>query len=55
MDGGINDRTIHLVAEAGANVIVAGTNIFQADDRAYVMNYYRSVVNEFIDTRSEDK
>lgn len=55
VDGGINDHTIRLAAEAGANVIVAGTNIFQADDRAAVMNNYRSIVMEYINAKAEDK
>ncbi|MEI6602542.1 MAG: ribulose-phosphate 3-epimerase [Clostridia bacterium] len=32
VDGGINGKTIHEVVSAGANVIVAGAALFQADD-----------------------
>ena len=32
VDGGINDKTAPLVIEAGADVIVSGTYIFNADD-----------------------
>lgn len=32
VDGGINDSTVKLVKEAGANVLVAGTYLFRADD-----------------------
>jgi len=32
VDGGINGTTIHEVVSAGANVIVAGAALFQADD-----------------------
>ena len=34
IDGGITAENVHLVKEAGANVIVAGSAIFKADDRA---------------------
>lgn len=33
VDGGINDETIALVTKAGANVIVAGSHIFESNDR----------------------
>jgi len=33
VDGGINPRTARLVVKAGANVLVAGTAIFEAEDR----------------------
>ena len=32
VDGGINDKTVKLVKEAGANVLVAGTYLFRAED-----------------------
>lgn len=32
VDGGINDKTAPLVKEAGANVLVAGTYLFNAED-----------------------
>ena len=34
VDGGITDRTASLCREAGANVFVAGSYVFRADDRA---------------------
>lgn len=34
VDGGINDKTAHIVREAGANVLVAGTGLFKAADMA---------------------
>lgn len=34
VDGGINAKTAPLVKEAGANVLVAGTGLFKADDMA---------------------
>ena len=32
VDGGINDRTLPLVLDAGANVIVAGSSVFGSED-----------------------
>lgn len=37
VDGGINLKNIQRVKDAGANVIVAGTAIFSADDKKYVI------------------
>ena len=34
VDGGINAKTAPLVKEAGANVLVAGTGLFKAEDMA---------------------
>lgn len=34
VDGGINDKTVKLCREAGANVMVSGSYIFEAQDRA---------------------
>lgn len=34
VDGGINGRTVQLCRDAGANVMVSGTYIFDAEDRA---------------------
>ena len=42
VDGGINLENIDKVKEAGANIIVAGTAIFSAEDRAYVINKIKS-------------
>ena len=36
VDGGINGKTAPLVKEAGANVLVAGTGLFKAEDMAQV-------------------
>ena len=33
VDGGINSKTAKLCVEAGANVLVAGTYVFNAADR----------------------
>lgn len=37
VDGGINLDNIDIIKEAGANIIVAGTAIFKAEDRKYVI------------------
>jgi ribulose-phosphate 3-epimerase len=44
VDGGLDLKTIKIVAEAGANVIVAGTSIFKASDPADVITQLRRFV-----------
>lgn len=44
VDGGLGPKTIDVAAKAGANVIVAGTAVFVAPDRAVVVNQLRSSV-----------
>jgi ribulose-phosphate 3-epimerase len=44
VDGGLSASTIDVAAEAGANVIVAGTGIFKADDAAAAVETLRSAV-----------
>ena len=39
VDGGINDTTIHTVLEAGANICVAGSSVFNQDRSANVKKY----------------
>lgn len=41
VDGGINPETAHLSLENGANVLVAGTSVFQADDYAAAIRTLR--------------
>jgi len=41
VDGGINERTAPQVIEAGADVLVAGTAVFQAADRAEAIRKLR--------------
>ena len=41
IDGGINDATVVAAKEAGANVIVAGSGIFRAEDRAAAIKRLR--------------
>jgi ribulose-phosphate 3-epimerase len=46
VDGGLALDTIDVSAEAGANVIVAGTGIFKADDPAKAISTFRNKVNQ---------
>ena len=43
VDGGINPETCALCAEAGANVFVAGSDIFKAEDRAKRIEKLRNI------------
>ncbi|CDS10487.1 hypothetical protein LRAMOSA03163 [Lichtheimia ramosa] len=45
VDGGVSMSTIDQSADAGANVIVAGTGIFKADDPSDVISTFREKVN----------
>ena len=42
VDGGINGKTAPLVKEAGANVLVAGTGLFKAEDMAQANSLLKS-------------
>ena len=42
VDGGVNLETIQMVKNAGANVIVAGTAIFGAEDRKVIIDKFKS-------------
>lgn len=44
VDGGLNDKTIDAAADAGANVIVAGTGVFQAANAEVAIASLRKVV-----------
>eukprot|EP00163_Fabomonas_tropica_P002496 TRINITY_DN1190_c0_g1_i2.p1 TRINITY_DN1190_c0_g1~~TRINITY_DN1190_c0_g1_i2.p1 ORF type:complete len:186 (+),score=43.91 TRINITY_DN1190_c0_g1_i2:457-1014(+) len=48
VDGGLSPKTIDAAAEAGANVIVAGSAVFGAEDRAGVMQVLRDSVAKSI-------
>lgn len=41
VDGGINDRTVDSVIEAGANIIVSASYIFSSSDRKYAIKRLR--------------
>ena len=43
VDGGINGKTAPLVKEAGANVLVAGTGLFKAEDMAQANSLLKSL------------
>ncbi|CAG8674404.1 11046_t:CDS:2, partial [Acaulospora morrowiae] len=45
VDGGLAPDTIEEAAKAGANVIVAGSSIFNSDDPKEVITHFRKVVN----------
>ena len=47
VDGGLSEKTIGVAAEAGANVIVAGSAVFGAQDPAAVIRGLREVVEGF--------
>lgn len=47
VDGGLTVNTVTPAAEAGANVIVAGSAIFGAQDPAEIIKKMRDVVNGF--------
>jgi ribulose-phosphate 3-epimerase len=45
VDGGIDDKTIAIAAEAGADTFVAGSNIFAASDPAVQIAHLRAVAS----------
>ncbi|SMN22821.1 similar to Saccharomyces cerevisiae YJL121C RPE1 D-ribulose-5-phosphate 3-epimerase, catalyzes a reaction in the non-oxidative part of the pentose-phosphate pathway [Maudiozyma saulgeensis] len=51
VDGGLGKETIPQAAEAGANVIVAGTSVFTAQDPADVISFMKNKVHEQLDQR----
>ena len=44
VDGGLSEKTIDTAADAGANVIVAGSAVFGAKDPAHVIEKLREAV-----------
>jgi ribulose-phosphate 3-epimerase len=48
VDGGVGPNTIHECANSGANLIVSGTSVVNAQNPRQVMQYMRDVVNEAI-------
>ena len=46
VDGGLGEGTIDQAAEAGANVIVAGSAVFGAEDPAAVIRTLREAVEK---------
>ncbi|KTW30887.1 ribulose-phosphate 3-epimerase [Pneumocystis jirovecii RU7] len=47
VDGGLTETTIALAAEAGANIIVAGTSIFQASHPGTTIQTFRQIVHTY--------
>ncbi|EMR09060.1 ribulose-phosphate 3-epimerase [Pneumocystis murina B123] len=47
VDGGLTETNVTLAAEAGANVIVAGTSIFQATHPSTVIQTFRRIVHTY--------
>ncbi|MBE5761608.1 MAG: ribulose-phosphate 3-epimerase [Clostridiales bacterium] len=41
VDGGVNDKTVHMFREAGANVLVSGSYLFAAEDPKAAMKLLR--------------
>ena len=46
VDGGLSEKTIGTAADAGANVIVAGSAVFGANDPAEVIAKLRDAVEQ---------
>lgn len=46
VDGGLGKGTVEVAAEAGANVIVAGTSVFKAEDPSAMISYLREEVEK---------
>jgi ribulose-phosphate 3-epimerase len=48
VDGGVNEKTLHAVSQAGADVFVAGSAIFGATDYAAVIGNFRKILGSGI-------
>ena len=46
VDGGLSEKTIDTAADAGANVIVAGSAVFGAEDPAEVIKKLRAAIEQ---------
>ena len=46
MDGGLGPATVAIASDAGANVVVAGTAIFGAEDPKHVIQTLKERVEE---------
>lgn len=45
VDGGVDVNTIAMCAEAGANIFVAGSAVYRADDPSNMVNHLRDIAN----------
>ena len=50
IDGGVNDKNAHLLKEAGADILVAGSYVFKSNDYVAQMNYIISSMEELSGT-----
>lgn len=48
VDGGLNIETTEIAASHGANIIVAGSSIFKADDPKFVIDTMRKTVQNYL-------
>jgi ribulose-phosphate 3-epimerase len=48
VDGGINDETVKVAAEAGANIFVAGSYIFGSKDPGKTITYMRDEASKYL-------
>lgn len=55
VDGGLGKGTVEIAAGAGANVIVAGTSVFKADDPSQMISYLRNEVQQNLVKRGIDE
>lgn len=55
VDGGINTENVHLVTEAGANIIVAGSSIFGAKKPREVITKMRKIATESLGDTNNDR
>jgi len=46
VDGGIGEKTIKHAAEAGANIFVAGSSVFGADNYDYVISNLKKIAKD---------
>ncbi len=52
VDGGINEHTVGAATEAGANVIVSGSGIFKAANKAHAIQLLRESVLRYLSSSS---
>ena len=55
VDGGVGLASIDVAAKAGANMVVGGSSVFGAEDKAAVMNAMRSSLDDYRNQRGSLK